>query len=252
MTAPEKLTIETPEQIALEYALASIGSRFLALAVDTLIQSGLLLVLALVAIGVLAMTSFSGASAWVLAPLVLAAFLVYYGYFAAFEIAWQGQTPGKRTVGLRVMDRSGRPITAYQSLLRNLVRIVDQMPGLYGVGILSVFVTAHHQRLGDLAASTVVVHERPHEGTIGLAVAPASSARSPGQPLTARGLTAQEIAVIELFLERRAGLDWAVRDHTAGELANRVRRRLGLGAGGSDEELLERSVVDYRSGSGYR
>jgi uncharacterized RDD family membrane protein YckC len=247
VTAPEKLTIETPEQIALEYALASIGSRFLAVAVDTLIQSGLLLVLGLVAIGVLAMTGFSSASAWVLAPLVLGAFLVYYGYFAAFEILWQGQTPGKRTVGLRVMDRSGRPITAYQSLLRNLVRIVDQMPGLYGVGILSVFITAHHQRLGDLAASTVVVHERPPEGTIGLAVAPSASVRS-----AVHGLTAQEISVIELFLERRAGLDVTARDQTARELANRVRRRLGLAAGGHDEDLLEQSVADYRSGSGYR
>ena len=87
------------------------------------------------------------------------AFLLYYGYFAAFEALWGGQTPGKRAVGLRVISVTGQPITTFDALLRNLLRIVDQMPGIYAVGVLSIFFTARNQRLGDLVAGTVVVQE---------------------------------------------------------------------------------------------
>lgn len=247
MTAPEQLSIDTPEQIAIEFALASIGSRFLAVALDSLIQAALLFALALVALAFVAALGAGSATTWVLAVLLLAAFVVYAGYFAAFEIVWQGQTPGKRVVGLRVMAASGHPITVYQAILRNVLRIVDQIPGLYGVGIISVFVTANNQRLGDIAAGTVVVHERPAEGQLGLAAKPSAFAE-----VSARTLTAPEIAAVERFLERRHDLDWPVRDRTSLELANRVRRRLGLPAGGSDEELLERVAHDYRVGAGYR
>ena len=87
MYSPDKLTIETPEQIPLEFPLAGIGSRFLAIALDMLIQ--------------------------VLGWLLLIAFVLYAGYYALFEIFWNGQTPGKRLVRIRVIGDSGRPITVY-------------------------------------------------------------------------------------------------------------------------------------------
>ncbi len=162
MRPPEKLTIDTPEQIALEFPLAGAGSRFLALAIDTFVQ------LAIVARPrARRRSSRSGSARSAISrsrrgssrALILLGFLLYYGYFAAFEALWGGQTPGKRAVGLRVISVTGQPITTFDALLRNLLRIVDQMPGIYAVGVLSIFFTARNQRLGDLVAGTVVVQE---------------------------------------------------------------------------------------------
>ena len=162
MRPPEKLTIDTPEQIALEFPLAGAGSRFLALAIDTFVQLGdrpgprarrRSSSLWFRSLG------YQSTATWAFALLILLGFLLYYGYFAAFEALWGGQTPGKRAVGLRVISVTGQPITAFDALLRNLLRIVDQMPGIYAVGVLSIFFTARNQRLGDLVAGTVVVQE---------------------------------------------------------------------------------------------
>ena len=193
MQAPEKLTIDTPEQIALEFPLAGAGSRFLALAIDSLIQIGGLLALGLLGLGALWLRSagFQASSTWIVAGLLFAGFAIYYGYFAVFEAMWGGQTPGKRTVGLRVIKVSGEPITTYEALLRNLLRIVDQMPAIYAVGVLSVFFTSRNQRLGDLVAGTVVVqeHVRGHA-----AVVPRDAG---AQRLGAARLTVEELELIE-------------------------------------------------------
>lgn len=278
MTAFEQLTIETPEQIALEFPLAGIGSRFLALAVDLLIQFGLIAALVLLGLGVswgigaasplTSTDSNSRAALWTFAVLLLVGFVLFYGYFAIFEIAWRGQTPGKRLIGLRVIAVSGRPASAYQILLRNLLRIVDQLPGPYAFGILSVLVTARSQRLGDLAAGTVVVHERTPREThavredlaglrasamaAGAAASSAEAGRGTSDRLRAGRLTPQELALIERFLQRRGDLQWQVREQTAASIAARVRDRLQLPPGGPDEELLERVAADYRTFGPYR
>jgi uncharacterized RDD family membrane protein YckC len=245
VSALEKLIIDTPEQIALEYPLASAGSRFLALGLDTLLQLGGFAVLGLLAVAGL---YFGGAlsgqlATWVLALIVVAAFILYYGYFAIFETLWSGQTPGKRAIGIRVVVTSGRPLEAIDAILRNLLRIVDQMPGMYAVGLLSIFLTSRNQRLGDLAAGTVVVHDRPVD--------------RPGMPEAARGsvrygadrLTAEEVALVETFLQRRHALEPEVRLTTARRVFERVSRRLTLTIGPSDDEerLLEEIVREYRT-----
>jgi uncharacterized RDD family membrane protein YckC len=101
----------------------------------------------------------------------MAAFLVYFGYFTFYEWRWQGQTPGKRLLDLRVIDDRGMNVDLFQSLVRNLIRIVDLMPflipqidflsvGLYGVGGLAALISPTHKRLGDWAAGTLVVRVR--------------------------------------------------------------------------------------------
>jgi uncharacterized RDD family membrane protein YckC len=159
--ALDKLSIDTPEQVALDFALASIGSRFLALAVDTLIQTAATIALVALGLGLLSLVSVNlqAAGPWLLAALFLAYFLIYNAYFAVFEALWNGQTPGKRVIGLRVISTTGRPISVFEAILRNVVRIADQLPGIYAIGIVSIFVTERNQRLGDLAAGTVVVHQ---------------------------------------------------------------------------------------------
>ena len=243
----EKLTIDTPEQIALDYQLAGVGSRSLALAVDTLIQGAIVLIIVLIIVGASALQRTLGGTpgVWPVAVGLVLGFVVFYGYFAIFEIAWQGQTPGKRAVGLRAISASGRPLTVQGALLRNLVRIVDSLPGLYALGIMSVLITRRGQRLGDLAAGSVVVHERPiaSEGR-----APSATA---GTRVGAAGLRADEYAMIEAFVQRRADLPWEVRERTAHAIAGRLRRKLNLPDGGSDEELIDQAAAEYRDGRKY-
>ncbi len=244
MRPPEKLTIDTPEQIALEFPLAGAGSRFLALAIDSFVQVAMLLVLALVAFLAYWFRSrgYQSLSTWVFAVLILLGFVLYYGYFAAFESLWGGQTPGKRAVGLRVISVTGQPITPFDALLRNLLRIVDQMPGIYAVGVLSIFFTSRNQRLGDLVAGTVVVQEH------GLPQTDLAAAEMPATRLGAARLTIEEVEVIQTFLIRRADLPDYLRGRTATQLADRIRIRLELPAGShrDDEELIERVAVEYR------
>ena len=87
-----------------------------------------------------------------------------FGYFAMFEAFWNGQTPGKRWTHLRVIKDSGRPINAYDAILRNLLRIVDNLPTLYAIGIVTMLISKENKRVGDYAAGTVVVHEKPLQG----------------------------------------------------------------------------------------
>jgi uncharacterized RDD family membrane protein YckC len=244
VTPPEKLTIDTPEQIALEFPLAGAGSRFLALTVDTLLQLAGFLVLGLIALAALWIRSagFASLATWTAAVLIFAAFLLYYGYYAAFESIWVGQTPGKRALGIRVISVSGQPITPFAAILRNLLRIVDQMPGIYAVGVLSIFFTARNQRLGDLVAGTVVVHEQQLQRAEMPTGLPETSS------LGARRLSVEEVEVIETFLARRSDLPDYARHRTARELAARIRKRLDISSATyrNDEELIERAAAEFR------
>lgn len=230
MTAPDQLSIETPEQVALEFPLAGVGSRFLAVAVDTLLQAAIGMVVFLVAVGVF--TALRAGGLWIAAFALIAGFLIFYGYFAAFEALWHGQTPGKRLVGLRVLSVSGRPIRIDEALLRNVLRLVDQLPGVYAVGIVSMLVTARSQRLGDLAAGTVV-HEK------GLTAPVFTVAEAPVPSWTGgAGLSDAELLLVETFLQRRRELDLAVREDRARAIADRLRVRLGPSAPDLEPEAL--------------
>jgi uncharacterized RDD family membrane protein YckC len=246
--APENLSIDTPEQIALEFPLAGVGSRFLALAFDSVLQGSAMIVLFLIAVAARWFTAFTAPAlgTWALAALVVGMFVIYTGYFAVFESIWTGQTPGKRLVGLRVIDVSGRPVTVYAAIIRNLIRIIDQVPGVYAVAIFSVLVTRRQQRLGDLAAGTVVVHERS-EALAPSAPAPASAVRH-----GAHKLGPDDIVLIEGFLRRRHELDSWVRRSTARRIGGKMAEKLGVSAGDDEERLLEQLAAEYRSADRYR
>lgn len=248
MPAPEKLTIDTPEQVPLEFTLASVGSRFLAVGIDTLLQIAGFLVLLAIWGGVTLMVSAGlpeGLGTWVTGALLLAGFTIYYGYFALFEALWDGQTPGKRIIGLRTITVSGRPITAYDAILRNVIRVADQLPGIYAVGIVTIFLTERSQRLGDLAAGTVVVHEQPID-TQAFGAAPAAGLGHYG----AGRLSVEEIALVETFLRRRTALA-DVRELRAREIAARIGRRLNAERPEDDEVFLEEVAAEYRAAGRY-
>jgi uncharacterized RDD family membrane protein YckC len=212
----DTLIIETPERVPLHFALASIGNRFLACAIDHTIQVLALLIIFIAAL-VLANLSFleqmlASAPKWVYAVMIILLFLVFAGYFTFFEWIWSGQTPGKRWLKLRVIREDGRPITFWEASVRNLLRPLDMFPmGSYSIGLIAVFVSTRDQRIGDMVGGTVVVREREAEApefdqVFATPVSDPAMRRS-FKPVdfTANlsSLTDSEIQVVETFLRRR-------------------------------------------------
>ena len=226
----ETLIIETPERVPLHFALASIGNRFLACAFDHALQTLCLALLYLIFTLIGNMLDFGGlrnAPKWALALLILLAFIIWSSYFIIFEWLWNGQTPGKRWLKLRVIREDGRPITFWEAAVRNLLRIFDIMPfPFYSIGLISVFVSTRDQRVGDLVAGSVVVRERETEAPTFSQVfnAPVSDTalRRSFKPVNFTAeinlVTEREIEVVETYLRRR----WDLPDHTQMWMAWRV------------------------------
>jgi uncharacterized RDD family membrane protein YckC len=156
-----KVDIITPESVQLSYDIAGIGSRFMALLLDTLIQVVLIIIgiVSLNAAGATLGDASGSLLSWYTALMIMFVFIVFIGYFIFFEMILRGRTPGKAAVKIRVIKKNGQPLTFTASLVRNIFRIVDMLPGLYGIGIISMFANSDSRRIGDLAASTIVVKE---------------------------------------------------------------------------------------------
>ena len=248
----DKLTIETPEQTALEFSIAGVGSRFLALALDTLIQIVAALVFGIGgAILFREFLPFAAGATWGVALLTLLLFVIFIGYFAIFESVWNGQTPGKRIVSIRVIKDTGRPITPSEAVARNLLRLVDQMPGiLYGVGIVSALISRQNKRLGDFVAGTIVVREQELRDFRPLWQAPASASTV---SYGAARLTAEEFSLVESFLNRREALPPDVRYRMAEQIAMRIKPKLDVPAATtlSSERLLEAVAAERRTSAKY-
>jgi uncharacterized RDD family membrane protein YckC len=230
----DQLNIDTPEQIALEFPMAGIGSRFLAIVVDTLIQAGLYLAVFLLFIlgSSLNLNSFlSGIpSSVTLAITIFLVFCLYWGYYAFFETLWKGQTPGKRAAGIRVIKNSGRPVSIYESLARNLMRAVDWLPGLYVVGISAMLLDKQNRRLGDLVAGTVVVHEQRAADVRPTWAASVTANAVADEVADARltGITAEELLLIETYLDRRWQLGPEIQARTRQQITRRIVARTGV------------------------
>ena len=247
--------------------MAGIGSRFVALLLDHLIQFGVYLVLALVVLTVLAATGHQGVgtlgSKWFFAAVIFVAFLIFWGYFALFEAFWHGQTPGKRVMKLRVIKDSGRQITLFESLARNLLRYIDYLPSLYLVGVITMLANKRNKRLGDLAAGTLVVHERTdvqpllwagsaQRSTSLFAFPPAVTSEqfgpwSPKSPestmfpadAVAR-LTSHDLVVIETFFARALDLPLETRAAMAYRILGELTGKMQMAAPeGNPERALE-------------
>jgi uncharacterized RDD family membrane protein YckC len=231
----ETLRIATPEGVSLELPLAGVGSRFVALLVDTLLQS-----LAFVAVIVALIVAGAGGFAE-FAVTAVTAFALLFLYPVAFELAAGGRTPGKRWSSLRVVCDDGSPVTFRASALRNLVRLVDALPALYLVGAVAIFATRSNQRLGDLAAGTIVVREPRAAALAAEPVDPAAEVSAEELPAwDVSGLSQPDLAALRRFLERRHAIGDAPRSLLARDLADRLRPRLGgVGADVPPERFLE-------------
>jgi uncharacterized RDD family membrane protein YckC len=251
--AIDKLTIDTPEQVHLEFVLAGVGSRFMAAFLDAVIQFVFYLILFLLSL-LWASSGFFGLerATWWYALVIFAGFCIYWGYYAIFESLWKGQTPGKRWAGIRVIKDSGRPINAFEAIGRNLARAVDVLPAFYGVGVIVMLLNAKHRRLGDYVAGTLVVHESSdRESTIFFN----TPTRTEFALHQAAGLTLQEAELIETFLARRLEIPPEVRRFNGQRIADMISARLKIppeSRPADNENFLELTVREFRSRAQYR
>jgi uncharacterized RDD family membrane protein YckC len=231
----------TPEAVRLRADLAGIGSRSIALILDLLIQSVVLVPVLLVLL-----TNGIGGIGEAIAISVLL-FIVLWLYFPAFELLRNGQTPGKRWQGIRVVRTDGQPAGLAAVAVRNLIRIVE-VTLLPFIALIAMVATPRSQRLGDLAAGTMVVRDRslPAPHVVAL--------HSPGNPssvaLDTSRMTAHDYTVLRTFLSRRPTLDPTARERLAARLAARVREQLGERPGSiplTDEQLIDEAARSYRA-----
>ncbi|BAU11284.1 RDD family protein [Leptolyngbya sp. NIES-3755] len=230
MSLFNRIKIRTPESVELEFTLAGIGTRTIALVVDYLIWGAVL-------IGLLIFWSIlsvqlqryfgEGIDLWISAISILITFTVYTGYFVIFETLWRGQTPGKRYSKIRVIRDDGQPAGATQAILRSLIRPIDDS---FLIGIFLIILTKREKRLGDLIAGTLVIQEER-------AVKPSSFALSPeAEPLADDLLKNQnfsailpdDFAVIREYLQRRSMLETRARTDLSLKLARQAKELLGM------------------------
>ncbi len=236
MRLDDRVTIATPEGVTLELVLAGLGSRFVARLLDSLVQ--LVIIFALV-FGVV-VTHPPGV---VLAFVFVVTFLVVLAYDIPFELLNDGRTLGKMAAGIRVVDTAGEPISFFASLMRNVLRIIDFLPVLYAVGCTSIVVTKSDQRLGDLAAGTVVARDK----FPGIDATPVFTLSVPVNQVATwdvSSVESDELATIRQFLDRRYALTWPVRAYFASAIASRIGPKIaGAPPGAHPEYLLEGVVV---------
>ena len=232
----DRISVATPEGVTLEATLAGVGSRFAAALIDQVLRLALLLALFILR---WALDGDRSTSSGVFLAFVLTAmFLVQFAYDVLFETLASGRTPGKRWTGLRVVKLGGGPVGFVASALRNLLRIVDALPGFYLVGILSVLFTKNNQRLGDLAAGTIVVVDRRHRAPL-----PASRTTTVEDDALwdVSSITAEEVATVRRFLDRRDSLTPDARDRLAMEMAT----RLGPKVAGPPKQWEPEAFLEY-------
>ncbi len=262
MDLEDRFVTATPEGVSIELVLAGAGSRGVAILLDTMAQGAILFFAGVVS----SITSAGSSSSSLLAIGVFSVFVLLdvLGYFVILEMLSGGRSLGKLAVGLRVVRLDGRPVGFLASLVRNVVRLADYLFLL--LGLWMILATKRHQRLGDLAAGTIVVRERRAAstrragspgvlaGAEAMLAAPITSAF--GIALDASGwdvsaVTPEQIALAERFLRSRWGYAPGPRARLAARLANLIAPSVAGAPHGLVAEQLLEGVVAAKRGGGW-
>lgn len=240
MQYEDRMTVSTPEGVEVEITLAGLGSRMLARMLDLLLGGLLGLGVALV-VGL--------ALAGIGAPLDLALatgagfiFFVLLAYDVYFEVAREGQTPGKRRLAVRVLDDDAGPVTIRASLARNALRLIDEFGTLFVAGTIAIVRSKRNQRLGDMTGGTVVVEVGEGEAasrdlTISLA---AVRILEGAEAWDTSAVSEEDLDAARHLLERRRSLTASDRGRLARMIGERVRPQVvGPSSDLDDEQLLE-------------
>ena len=247
----EQVSVETPEQININFQQAGIGSRFYAALIDTVLLTLISLV------GYYVNRRFISelgdvVGNWLGALGGIVVFALFWGYYIVFEVTTNGQTLGKRVLGLRVIKEGGYPIGFADSAIRNLVRIVDFLPFFYGAGLLCMLINRNSLRLGDLAAGTLVIKTAR---TALKLTGRGSQADNPSINIPPREfvytawiqpalVTETEMGVIREYFARRAMLPGHRRSELARVIASSIVEKMGgTGSIGYDRFLEEVYVL---------
>lgn len=238
------LRVDTPEQVELGFEIADLGSRFLAFLLDFVVLLTSLLGLGLLAYWASTRLQLSerlfGWSGFVLS---LVGFVVLWGYFVYFEGFRNGRTPGKRWVGIRVVHEGGYPVTFRGAVIRNLIRLVDLQPVFsWMVGGVAMMLHPRTQRLGDMAAGTLVVRDRG-----ALELSEEELERLSGGRRSSPELADDAYAALGRFVERRKGLEREARARLAARLEASLKGSRAWPAESDDpgEAREERLVALY-------
>ncbi|MEH7075955.1 RDD family protein [Neobacillus drentensis] len=200
----EHLDIKTPEFVSIQFQMAGLGSRSAAFMIDQLILMAFnilsLIILFFVLDGMDKMEFIFVGNSLPIAITMIGLFIINGGYFFAFEFFSGGRTPGKKLMGIRVIQENGHSITLLASFIRNLMRIIDSLPAAYFLGIIMIFFHSKHKRLGDLVAGTIVVHERK---------AKRKKKQSPLESeIDRRGLSKEDLSIDEWTLKSLGMKEW--------------------------------------------
>lgn len=262
----DRVHFETPENVEVGYQLAGVGTRFVAWIFDSILLwlFTFLALLGLFLLGAASERIFRQLTAPLkdVGPADSAEILLYFiglftlifglgsfVYYALFELWMRGQTPGKRSVGIRVVKADGFSLDPGSVVLRNIFRIVDQLPLLWIVPVLS----ARQQRFGDMVAGTLVVADSTE--TIAplresLAERPAAEVRFRFEPSALRHLRPVDFQAVERLLERWSDLDASLRAQLAAQIITALAQRLTMDAppdeAGQLQFLEDLMAAEYR------
>jgi uncharacterized RDD family membrane protein YckC len=233
-----RVSLSTPESVELEFTLAGIGNRTLALLIDYHILAALLvgfwILWGMFSLGLLSYLNsgtfnYASAPLWLLAIALLINFFIFAGYFTFFEVLWQGQTPGKRLTKIRVIRDDGRPIGLSQAALRSLLRPIDDF--LF-IGVFFILLGKQEKRLGDWAAGTLVIQEQRGDRKATLMISEPARKLAIALPTLAdlNQLLPDDVAVVRTYLQRRRTMDARARNDLSLNLARQLRTLIGLEA----------------------
>lgn len=218
------LAVLSPEKTIITYRLSGIGSRILAHILDLTIVLVTDMVVAMAILGIF--SSIDPTVAGVVVLFIIA--FSFFIYFILFEGLWNGQTLGKKAVGIRVRMSDGLPVTFAAAIGRNLMRPADMFPGSYFMGLLSMFSTPKSQRLGDLIANTIVTHEKRPMPYFRPAPHTAGIHQLEAQVGDLRGMTIEEYNALRRFADRFPELPVMVQNKLVREVYQPIAARRGI------------------------
>ncbi len=225
--------IETPEHVRFRYQVAGPARRIAAYVIDFMVRAAILMVLAIV-VTMVSIATWGSLEGFEMGAMLLAFFVIEWGYYVLSEVLMHGASLGKRALRLRVVQADGLPITFIDSVLRNLVRAADLLPFCYAIGLLSMSLDSRFRRLGDLVAGTIVIHE-PRIGLARREMPPSRAVQALDLPDRIM-LTRDERQALALYARRRPHLS-AERAEELAELIAPV--------------LAARFSVRYKSAAGF-
>lgn len=238
MQLDDQLKIRTPEGVELSLTLAGLGSRIVATMLDAVIQFVVILIF-IVAAALL--PGEMGDLGFGLVALFV--FLLFFGYPILFEVLDGGRSIGKRAAGLRVVRLDGGAVGFATAAIRNVLRLVDILPGGYAVGAIAIVANSRNQRLGDMAAGTVVIRERTATTPVTIAPLPPGAVR-----YDVTRISQEDVALIRRYFARRDTLSSDRRQQLASTIAQRLAVKVALAEPATNPEELLATILHQKAG----